>query len=274
MDTDKFLIVDYSDKAFAVPGERDTCLQDEYNMIGGRFNSHLKFGAGWIFSKKKCLDRVKHMFTAYQIEFANIELSDIASDDNKTDNNGTRAGSGKLPEYIRTDKNTVIVTLADGGLVYIQSGSLETDFCFGYSNLGQGPTYDECHAAANKARTDESYFISENTDKLRDILNRLDDDWAYKNNRYLWLDSCDTSGRWYLDKSNICPDATNAVDCLHSWQRDKYNRGEYRKLSADDKERLIVAYKHALALREKRCRAYLKRYGLSKIRVSTYWMDR
>lgn len=267
MDTDKFLIVDYSDKAIAVPGEYETALLDEFKLIGGRFNSRLKFGAGWIFSKSKCEDQIKQLFTAYEIVFTSVALSDIASVDRATN-------ADELPEYIKIDKNDVIVTLEDGGQTTIKSRPLKTEFWFGYSDCGQGPTSDECHDAANKARTDENYFISENTDKLRDMLNRLNDNWAYEHNRFLWLDACDTPGRWYLDKSNVCPDAKNAVDCLHSWQRDKYGRGQYRKLSADDKGRLLAGYNHALALREKRCRAYLKRYGLSKIHVHTYWMDR
>lgn len=273
MDTDKFLIVDYSDKAFAVPGERDTCLIDEYNMIGGRFNSHLKFGAGWIFSKKKCLDRVKHMFTAYQIEFASVELSDIVSDDDKTDNNGTRTGSGKLPEYIRTDKNTVIVTLADGGTFTIGDNKLKTEFWFGYSDLGQGPTNDECNAAADNARSNEQYFINENLSELQNRVAWLQGDTGGRACKYPWLlgDDC---GAWSLDSSNIDPETTNAVDCLSAWERNKYNQGLYKPLGDTNRERLIAGYNHAIALREKRCRAYLKRYGLSKIRVSTYWMDR
>lgn len=218
MDTDKFLIVDYSDKAIAVPGEYDTCLQDEYKLIGGRFNSKLKFGAGWIFSKKKNEEQIKHLFATYGVIFASVALSDIVSESTSANK------PGSLPEYITTDKNDVIVELEDGEKITISDRPLTTEFLFGYSDYGQGPTSEECHAAANKARTDENYFISENLSDLQSCKRR-----------------CEKTDGVY---------------------------------SETDKQRLIVAYNHALELREKRCRAYLKRYGLSKIKVSTYWMDR
>lgn len=259
MDTDKLLIVDYSDKAFAVPGEYDTALQDEYKLIGGRFNSRLKFGPGWIFSKSKHEEQLKQMFAAYDLIFASVELSDIVSEPTSTD----------LPEYIRTDKNDLIVTLADGGTFTITGDKLKTEFWFGYSDCGQGPTNDECNAAANKARTDEQYFIDEN---LSDIKNRLelltDPAGTGRMEKYLWLLG-GKNGAWSLDTSD-----TDNPDYLGDWERIRYNHGEYKPLGDDDKQRLIAGYRHALELREKRCRAYLKRYGLSKMKVSTFWMDR
>jgi hypothetical protein len=50
-------IKDYSDKAIAVYGETRP-HKDALKELGGRFNPHLKDGAGWIFSKSKT-DAVK-----------------------------------------------------------------------------------------------------------------------------------------------------------------------------------------------------------------------
>lgn len=45
-------IVDYSEKALAVVGNTKQ-FADKLRALGGKFNSHLKCGAGWIFSKRK-----------------------------------------------------------------------------------------------------------------------------------------------------------------------------------------------------------------------------
>lgn len=44
-------IIDYSEKAFAVIGDTKP-VKDQLKELGGRWNSHLKCGAGWIFSKR------------------------------------------------------------------------------------------------------------------------------------------------------------------------------------------------------------------------------
>ena len=45
-------IIDYSEKAIAVVGDT-RAIKDTLKSLGGRFNSHLSCGAGWIFSKAK-----------------------------------------------------------------------------------------------------------------------------------------------------------------------------------------------------------------------------
>lgn len=268
MDNDNIIIVDYSSKAFAIAGGYDTVLFDEFKLIGGRFNPRLKFGPGWIFSKKKNLDQILNLFAAYEIAYKQVSLSDIAS----TGTRRPKATETTLPDYIRTVKSDVIVTLGNGGTLTIKSSCLETEFWFGESDF-QGPTYEEASEAAQNARTNEDYFISENLSGLRDRLSLLSGNTDGQSYKYLWLLGNDEN-RWELVSSDIDPETTNAADFLPAWERQRYDRGLYRPLSNDDRERLTNAYKHALDLREKRCRTYLKRYGLSKIRTRTYWMDR
>ena len=45
-------IIDYSEKAIAIVGET-RAIKETLKNLGGRFNSHLSCGAGWIFSKAK-----------------------------------------------------------------------------------------------------------------------------------------------------------------------------------------------------------------------------
>lgn len=48
----KVEIVDYSEKAIAVIGDTKK-IKDKLKELGGKFNAHLKCGAGWIFPKTK-----------------------------------------------------------------------------------------------------------------------------------------------------------------------------------------------------------------------------
>ena len=50
-----YKIVNYSEKAIAVTGDTRS-VRDKLKELGGRFNSRLSCGAGWIFSKKKEAD--------------------------------------------------------------------------------------------------------------------------------------------------------------------------------------------------------------------------
>lgn len=45
-------IIDYSEKAIAIVGDTKA-IKETLKTLGGRFNSHLSCGAGWIFSKAK-----------------------------------------------------------------------------------------------------------------------------------------------------------------------------------------------------------------------------
>ena len=103
---------------------------------------------------------------------------------------------------------------------------------------------------------------------MHDRIDWLNGDTSGRACKYLWLLG-NEHNKWSLDSSD-----TDNPDYLDSWSKVRYDRGEYKLLADTDKQRLIAGYNHALTLREKRCRAYLKRYGLSKIHISTYWMDR
>lgn len=52
-------IVDYSDKSIVVTG--DTKLfKSQLKKMGGKFNSKLRCGSGWVFSKKK-REEIEHL---------------------------------------------------------------------------------------------------------------------------------------------------------------------------------------------------------------------
>lgn len=277
MNTANFLIVDYSEKAIAVPAEYDTALLEEFQALGGRFNKRLKFGPGWIFSKSKNYTALVGLLAAYGIEFSEVALSDIncEASDKPAGAGVTATGRTKAtskPDYIAETKDDITVTLTNGETLAIYKDKLKTEFWVGYSCIGQGASSEAAHAEATKARTSERYFINSNLEDLNDRIDLLTGKRGRRYGGYAWLVSAD-GAKWSVYNCDSCPEATNAVDCLGRWELVRYNSGLLKRISDADRERIIAGYKYALALREKRCWAYLKRYRLDKLHVHIYCMD-
>lgn len=293
MDSAKFYIVDYSPKAFAIAADYNTALQEEFKTIGGRFNPRLAFGAGWIFSKKKHEAQINGLFTAYGIEkiTEHVKLSDIAIDPGKTHGKGAKTAAA-LPDYILPDAERkewitaahgedyikyfpVVVQLSEGAAT-IKLGGLETEFWFGYSDYGQGPTSEEAYSACEAAQTEE-YFIDKNTEPLREFLAGLKQETT-EEYRYLILrrnnHNSMPAASWAIRWTNVCPDAVNWLETMDARDRVDYEKGNLRRITEEERKRLIDGYTLALEMQEKRLRRYLKRYGTSKLRARTYWMDR
>ena len=270
-------IIDYSDKAIAVAMERDCVFDWEFNELGGRFNSRLKFGPGWIFSRKKCAERLRGMLTAYGITFASVALSDIVTSDGASDKKDTSDKKG-LNILSNPDKqkhglnvNDMAMMLPGGEIIVIGRESIKTEFCFGYSSCGQGPTSEEARAACDYARNDERYFMAENLARLDCIIDKLTNPDKGER-RHLWI------ANWYRDGINkwnpeFSDTPTDKPEWLDPRERSLYDNGKMRPATDEEQTMLIEFYKLAHQAQEKRCRTYLKRYGLTKLRCWTYWMD-
>lgn len=285
--TDKFLIVDYSDKAFVIPDPRGSVFAEEFTIIGGKYNTRLTCGCGWVFSKKKHMKQILQMYANYGLTdmVCSVSLTDMGV--SKQDKH--EKPSAPLPEYILTGdklkewnkkdpfddkiKSTDIVVYLSSGVHYInlQSQPLETRFWFGYSNTGQGETRAQAQARCEYASTHEDYFIEENTSKLRNQLARLKHEYT-GTSKYLYMEKF--YERWELYQTKDNPDDPNWIDTLNSYDKQRYEAGNLRAITSEERERLIVGYQLALEIQERRCQKYLKRYGLTKIKTGVYWIDR
>lgn len=315
----RFALVDYSEKSFVLVLEFEGCLTTQLQELGGRFNSRLTCGPGWVFSKARHMDDVleildwcempERWITPGEVREA-AQAAGVLKLSKHTNNNSegkqTKSGNtGEIPDYILTDTERrqywkqcfpdysekdlkwyftqypVIVRLAGGECVPIESGELKTTFLFGESDF-QGPTSEEAEAAAAAARSEE-YFTEENLYEYKDFIAALESPAKYAEKakgiyNYLWLANWrDDKNEWRIQWNSIDPETVNAREALrHRDSRllDMYDKGRYRALSEDDRKRLVTAYRIALEKREKRCRTWLKRYGVEKLNISTYWMDR
>lgn len=147
-------------------------------------------------------------------------------------------------------------TTVEGCIITASKPHIETTFWF----PEHGFDYAEVSAACNEASTDEEYFIAENMrwcDPAKKLA-LLDDE------RYVPILRRSIT----RDQPSDC--RLGCIEFKRTWEIDgddfqlpEAGRAIYRSFLAAE-----------VAKFEKRLRTYLKRYGLTKCRFSTYWADR
>lgn len=171
------------------------------------------------------------------------------------------------------------VRLENGGIVYFEKPSMKTEFCFGYSSCGQGPEYDEANAAC-RAADSEQYFLHVNLKDMDEEIEALEKNCRYDHEKDEWNRHYDGL-TWYIQRARYEREtAPMNLYSYHAWSKWdvknepwRYTPGTYEEMSDADRKTIIAALKHEREKFEKRLRTYLKRYGTSKLRTWTYWMD-
>ena len=163
--------------------------------------------------------------------------------------------TGEKPNYVGT-----VVRLTNGGLLNIIGRvSLETDFCFGWSSFGQGPTIEEAREAADDCRHNKREFFQYN---LRDI-DRLWDQWDSDEDEHFKL---------FCSQRNI-EQGVNVWQLFNddgSWY--KYE-GEYLAIFTDDMKAISDAFETERARLLARLESYWKKYGGTKLHIWTFCCD-
>lgn len=174
-------------------------------------------------------------------------------------------------KYYKSDIGNV-VELENGQVLVIEKPRLETHFCFGYSDFGQGMTYDE----ANKCERcfNEDDFVNENIrrsglqTRIKE-LNEMDSTqqvWAFQNNV--------TTNRFV--SYQILHVTTEGIfyNYYFNYPKKFEDCPEYTvRLTNKDIEALKKALQDTLDEFNKRVHTYLKRFGLKKVHKWTYWVD-
>lgn len=163
--------------------------------------------------------------------------------------------------------------LSNGMLLTVDAKRVRKDFCFGYSDCGQGPDYSEAIRAERNGKSEE-YFIRENMRTYDEAIETIERKellpFLMRGNtaekscplRYLtWQRLTDALSLFEYDEMK--PGATI---------KDKWGK-EYYIPTEDDMNRIRTMYEEAKAAHEKKVRSYLKRYGTTKVRTWTYWLD-
>lgn len=285
-----FEIIDYSEKAVAVVGDTRE-IKDALKALGGRFNSRLACGAGWIFSKSK------------RVQIEAVLRGEIPAQSEpraKVEGKG-----GQLPDYFLTDEERkefwiaegetnnglkmldyhikrypLAVRLTDGRVIFCERHGLETSFCFGHGQNGI-TTEDESRRARENERhasSNEDYFISENMKGIRRMVVKAKgfykgDFEGYRDSKYCYSYSVrPKEGR---KEQQIFFSDYNKEN-LASLERHYLHPDQFETLAlieGEDRQRIVALYEAEEANRFRRVQSYLKRYGLSKLKTWTYLVD-
>lgn len=239
-----YSIIDYSDKAIAVTGDTRK-IAAELRSLGGRFNSRLSCGPGWIFSAKKRAELEALLAGNYE-ETGRPETA--ANEGRKTLEEWAKGQ--RDPEDIMKWYDSA-VKLADG-VVLFDHPKIKTEFCF----RDEGPDYEFYKELGSDENLLRDYFIRENMDQNG-------------------IAEPDENTDMYIVKyaGEYRPGRVYVLFC---------NCPEYLNLRREDTIRIATDTERSLYLAElarvrkafrKRLDTYLKRYGISKLHIWSYWAD-
>jgi len=172
----------------------------------------------------------------------------------------------------------VFIPVANNGIAVIDKPRIETDFYFGYSDCGQGLSYEENNERVNHVSDNlAEYFVSYN---LRDINEKIklieeildsenkDGDYIIINSMHYSSDTVGTARALQI----VSP--YNIYTGYTTLEMIQQNDATAVVASIEDVKRYLEAYKFIKETFTKRLNTYLKRFGTSKLTVGTYWVDR
>jgi len=273
-------IIDYSAKAFAVIGDTKQ-VKDELKNMGGKFNKYLSCGVGWVFPIKarQAVETFINGGGTVAASVPTIAKAETKRNDKEYLNEyldemrKAWGGDDKMIEYEKSIFSSA-VRLSNGGLVVFEKPRIETRFCFGYScSPFDNESNDNAERMAHFARTNEQHFLNANLEGYDEKIEALQTNCGEGSN-YKFI-GCS----WYLKRLHYLSqkEPLNLFEfvAVH-WgelQDNPQRYGEVEKMSDEDRTTILEGLKHERNKFEKRLQAYLKRYGLSKLNVWTYWRD-
>lgn len=258
----------YSEKAIAVIGDTRP-FADVLRANGGRFNARLSCGAGWIFqaTKKDIIVEALKASGAAVSESDTVPARNSGNSSNSSTkrNGGTGRNSSGYPDTAIGGQKVVIEygekrgdleyyksRFSTGirfpeGVYLFEKPRIENDFCF----RDEGPEYDYYKELCNDKKLLEEHFIAHNMEQVREP--------KEGETMYIIKDSWSTDGRVYIRWANY-PYSANDQIVREATEREQQ---EYR-----------LQLRAVRAEFGKRVDKYLKRFGISKLHIWSYWADR
>ena len=159
-----------------------------------------------------------------------------------------------------------IVELKNGCIFKIEKPKIETSFCFGYGYCGTSAEeeFQGASSMVKHARSNQNYFIQRN---LEQIEREIESFKKALEKQYIKVVICPK----YLSQS-IDNKLCNCV-VIDTVQHCPVDLDELTFSNIDDIEAIINGLEIVKAQFIKRLNAYLKRYGLTKIKAWSYLVD-
>lgn len=173
---------------------------------------------------------------------------------------------------------SVFIPVANNGIAVIDKPRIETDFYFGYSDCGQGLSYEENNERVNHVSDHlAEYFVSYNLRDINEKIKLIEEilDSENKDGEYIIINS----GHYSSDilgnaRSLQIVKPYNFYTGNTTLEEIQRHDASAVVASIEDVKRYLEAYKFIKETFTKRLNTYLKRFGTSKLSVGTYWVDR
>jgi len=107
MSLTKLEIINYSERAFAVVGERTKALKEDLMALGGKYNRGLKCGAGWIFPLK-ALESVTSFLEKKGEKVVKKDLSDSSSSSEEETKDAKASKEVKVSKEVQASKDSKV----------------------------------------------------------------------------------------------------------------------------------------------------------------------
>jgi len=244
-------IIDYSEKAFAVVGDTKS-VKDQLKKMGGRFNSKLSCGCGWIFSNKVRQEVERFISSG--------EVTERTREERKAPAEGSQFVTW-LDEFLSScdnfdkeyyKKGCVGAIKLRGGYYLIDKPHIDNRFCF----HDEGPQYEFYKELTSHEDKLAKYFKDENLDEFDRHIERIAK--GDHGDKRVWINTTNYKN----NRVELC--------FYSSWGQPD---GDYKECTDEEKKLILKGLKYGRELFEKRLDAYLKRYGVSKLHTWTYWAD-
>lgn len=152
--------------------------------------------------------------------------------------------------------------MPNGGVMAFDKQKIKTDFCYGEN----GYDYNEAQNRVHNAYTNEDYFRAANLAEINRLLNLFKPNPYGTREIYLYRKAY-TRQEGELNIWNF----TALYVCEALENRNHFT--DLRKATAEECKAIVKALKEEKAKQEKKINAYLKRFGLSKVRAWSYWTE-
>lgn len=153
------------------------------------------------------------------------------------------------------------------GIFVASKPDIKKEFYFGYSDCGQGLSFEENNNRMEEVERNKTrYFIEQNIEPLNNIIDKL------RNSHFVYVyNVCygDTPINLFVHKFS-------SYDLLQEGEtpyRNKSINAGYRELTMDEREKLITFYEGMIEKHTKRVLNYVKRFS-KNISIHSYWIDR
>lgn len=152
-------------------------------------------------------------------------------------------------------------------IIELSKPSIETEFWFGESDMGQGPSHEENTSTMKHVRSNiVDYFINKNLSSIDDMIDKIkaiinDTTYSLKAKHYIN----------YYKSSDDSP--------IHGFVIENINygyssvNGETWDVEKKDLKTILEAYQLLKKDFKNRLETYIKKYGTRKMYVHSYWMD-